>query len=270
MKQVGGFCRRFIRRAETFDLALRILDAGHLIEQFSDIEYRHDPPAGGRMTAVAHRLDMRNHLSLLNRLVPDPLRRRISEDWIQRYTALATADGHRGAAMQGLAEADRWAVSEDLFNAKPVQPQTIETVFQFKTQTEQVARWTAQNRVRRVCIADYGRNIFATYCACIASKLDVVAIAENADGFRGLRYRDIPVEPDATALAGAEGVILSNLNRARVSQRMAQLRHCFDGPILEFGQPLLMSDGSPAREDEAFERPLAGLLPTVPSRAMSA
>ncbi len=262
-KQVRGFCRRFNRRAETLDLAMRILDAGQRVERFSDIEYRHDMPAQTPPTATAHRLDMRNHISVLNRLVPDPLRRRLAEDWIQRYTTRANAGGHRGAAIQGRAEADRWAVKEDLFNMATVSPATIESVFQFRRQADQVARWSARHRVRRVCIADYGKNLFATYCACIASRLEIVAIVDNAPCFEGQHYRDVPIEPDATGLAAAQGVILSSLNPDHVAQRLNALRRDFGGPMLGLCRPRLLDDSMIKREDEVDDRPVATLSPRL-------
>ena len=48
---------------------------------------------------------MRNNLRCLNRHLPSPLREKLGEDWIERYTVLAAAAGHAPAAEAGRREA---------------------------------------------------------------------------------------------------------------------------------------------------------------------
>jgi hypothetical protein len=91
-------------------------------------------------------------------------------------------------------------------------------------------------------LADYSKNIYATWRAAQRAGLRVVGVAENHPALAGLRYRGAAVRPDRDAIDGrADGVILTNVNPAVVERREAQLRRRFAGPILTLYQPRLLS-----------------------------
>ncbi len=236
LERAGGLhpCRGFIRQAEEYDLAFRILALGYRLHRSDNAVYGHEKQTGTRSNGLVHRLDLRNNLVVLDRYVPDPLRRVYREDWIQRYEALARADGHHDAAKRGRAEADRWATDDDSVARRPAHPATIETVFQLEHQTRLVRQWSDSHRVRRVCIADVSKNIYASYRACCQSGLEICAVVDPHRAFSGLRYRGIPVRRDTDALRQGDGVVLSNVNPAHIDGRFAQLGRQFAGPILRF------------------------------------
>ena len=71
----AGFRREFFRKAGEYDLSFRIWEAGYSVERFEDVVYRHDKVMTGRSSALAHRMDLRNNLILVERYLPARLRR---------------------------------------------------------------------------------------------------------------------------------------------------------------------------------------------------
>jgi GT2 family glycosyltransferase len=72
--ELGGFRPEFFRKAGEYDLSFRLWDAGHRIERFEDVVYRHDKVTTGRSAGFAHRMDLRNNLILVERYLPADLR----------------------------------------------------------------------------------------------------------------------------------------------------------------------------------------------------
>jgi hypothetical protein len=264
--QVGGFRREFFRKAGEYDLSFRLWDAGHRIERFDDIVYRHDKVLSGRDAALAHRMDVRNNLILVSRFLPAPLRRVYWRDWALRYGALARHAGHGAAARRGLWEARGWRLREAVLGRQTLRPQTIQTVFDLDGQSRRIVYWARQQGVKKVVLADLSKNLYATYAASIHAGLKIVAVADNASAFEGLSYRGLSILPDDAALKRApDGIALSNVNPAQVDRRLEQLRARFDGPILRLWEPRLMSAAdadrvaplTPARGVEARHRAVA-------------
>lgn len=238
LDRTGGFSPEFFRQAEEYDLSFRILRLGLRIERFEDVVFRHEKVPGGRSSALMHRMDLRNNLILVERFLPKPLRRAYRHDWVRRYSALARHDGHADAAKTAMYEALVWARRERSVGRQTLDEATLETVFSFAAQADAVARWAAEQGVRRVAIGDFSKNVYATCRACRAAGLDVVAVADERAAFAGMRYRGVPVVTRTDALAsGAEGVVISNTNPAQVEARAAQVRAVFNGPVLTLWEP---------------------------------
>jgi GT2 family glycosyltransferase len=238
LDQVGGFSPEFFRQAEEYDLSFRILAAGHRIDRFEDVEFFHEKVPGGRSSALTHRMDLRNNLILVERFLPRDLRRAYRRDWIRRYSAFAIHDGHRDAATQALAEARVWARREQRVGRRTLSAGVIESIFGIEAQTRAVQTWSKDNRVKRVAIADFSKNVFATYRACRHAGIQVVAITDHRPALRDGRYRAAPIlEPCDLDGLGVNGVVVSNINPAQIDRVTALVRKSFTGPVLRLWQP---------------------------------
>jgi hypothetical protein len=235
---VGGFRREFYRKAGEYDFSFRIWQGGHSVERFEDVVYRHDKVMGGRSTSLAHRMDLRNNLILAERYLSADIRAEYRRDWAQRYAALARHAGCPGAARLALLEAAAWRVREAVAGRQTLSDDAIESIFGLRAQADSVAAWSRARGIRRVVIADFGKNLYATHRGCLDSGLDVVAVADNHPAFAGLRARGVPILPDAAALAlRPDGVVISNVNPAQVDAVEQRVRDRFDGPVLRLWEP---------------------------------
>ncbi|MEM6854164.1 MAG: glycosyltransferase [Planctomycetota bacterium] len=235
---VGGFRPEFFRKAGEYDLSFRLWDAGWQVARFEDVVYRHDKHAAGRSAALAFKMDLRNNLILVERFFPPAYRRAYRKDFLQRYAAFATHQGHASAMSEAIAEARDWAERERLAGRQTLSPDTLETVLQWGQQKRRVAEWAERLELRRVVIADHSKNLYATFRAARRSGLTITAIAENHPALAGQTYRGVPVLPDREAMCGrSDGVILSNVNPARVEARTAELRKRWAGPLLTLWRP---------------------------------
>lgn len=243
LDEVGGFPPEFVRQAEEYDLSFRIWQAGHRIERFEDLVFTHEKADGGRASATIQRLDVRNNLILAARHLPPELARAYREDWTLRYAALARHQGQRRAARRGQWQGrlrtlrERWRRGRRWLDAD-----ALESIFGFEQQRHAIDAWARHHRLRRVAIADFGKNLYATYRACLANGLKVRAILEGNGAFAGLWYRGVEIVPDAVAGA-CDGVVLSNVNPAQLGPRMAQLRRRLPKmPLLALWEPRVLGD----------------------------
>jgi GT2 family glycosyltransferase len=240
--QLGGFRPEFFRKAGEYDLSFRLWDAGYRIERFEDLVYRHDKVTTGRSAGFAHRMDLRNNLILVERYLPADLRAVYRQDFIQRYTALARHAGHLTSAYQARSEAALWRVREAVSGRKTLKPQTIETIFELQSQAAMIKLWAKANGLKRIAIADFSKNIYATYDGCVRAGLEITAISENHAAFAGLNYRGIAVLPDDRAIAmQPDGVVISNVNPAQIHGVERRLKVIFHGPMLKLWRPMLLS-----------------------------
>lgn len=238
MEAVGGFRPEFFRKAGEYDVSFRIWQAGYRVERFEDVVYRHDKVMTGRSSSLAHFMDLRNNLILVERYFPRDLRTIYRRDWLRRYVAIARAAGEMDAAREAVADARRWAARERLTGRQTLAPGALETILEWDRQAQLVADWARATGARRVVIADYGKNLYATCRAAQLGGLDVLAIADAGRAFAGLRYRRVPIVPlaDAAALE-PDGVIISNINPAQTRPWIDRVKQAFAGPVLSLWAP---------------------------------
>ncbi len=238
----------FFRQAEEYDLSFRLWQEGYRIDRFEDVVYRHDKVAGNRDAGEIHRMDMRNNLIVLARYLPSPLHNEYRHDWVQRYHLIARHAGHEHAALLGRSQARGWRLRERLAGRPLLVERAVESIFELERQAEAIARWAQHLAIRRVIIADFSKNLFATYRACRLAGLSISSIADNNPAFIGQRYRSIPIEADASSQHHrCDGVILSTTNPARVESRLSELAQCFSVPILRLWQPVMLGEEQPVR-----------------------
>jgi GT2 family glycosyltransferase len=254
LDEVGGFSPEFFRQAEEYDLSFRILRRGHRIDRFEDVVFRHEKVPGGRSPALVHRMDLRNNLILVERFLPKPLRRQYRHDWVRRYTALARQDGEQAAAKRGLYEALVWSRRERAVGRQTLDEQTVETIFSLRARADEVAAWAKQHNIRRVAIADFGKNVYATYAACGLASLERVGLLDDREAFKGLNYRGLPVTGySQIPTLNCDGVIVSNTNPAQVAALADRVRAACDLPVLTFWQPRYMNE--PVRPETTDKPP---------------
>ena len=235
---VGLFDPVFFRQAEEYDLSFRLWQAGYAIERFEDLVFYHDKHPGGRPSALTVRMDIRNNLILADRYLPEPERAEYQADWIQRYTAIGQHLGEERALRRGIWEARWHHVRHAIQQHAPFDTATFEVVFEQELIALRIADWALRHRVRHVVIADLAKNMYGVWRACQQAGLSVIAVADNAPAFFGLSYRNVPVTPDEKALsADPQGIILANMNPARVDARRDQLHAKYPGPVLSLWHP---------------------------------
>jgi GT2 family glycosyltransferase len=246
LDRLGGFSPEFFRQAEEYDLSFRMLSAGLKIERFEDVEFLHEKVPGGRSSALVHRMDLRNNLIVVERFLPKELRRQYRHDWIRRYAAFAYADGHGGVVAGALHEAQVWGRRERLVGRRTLGPAGVEAALELKSQARAVSAWAEQTGVRRVAIADFSKNFYATYAACRSAGLATVALIDPRPAVAGQKHRGMPIVPSSEAgRLGVEGVVVSNINPAQVNRVAESVRSHFGGPLLTLWQPKYLH-GEPA------------------------
>lgn len=251
LEKVGGFRREFFRKAGEYDLSFRLWQAGYRVDRFEDLVYRHDKVTTGRDAAFAFRMDLRNNLILVERFMPRSYRAAYRRDYLQRYAAFARHEGHDEALRMAVAEARTWAERERVAGRQTLSADLCETLFDWGRQARLVADWAAEQRVRRVVIADYHKNLYATYRAAHRCGLEVTVIAENHPALIGRPYRGVPVRPDREALdSRSDGLILSNISPALVERRVEQLQRRWAGPMLTLWAPQTLGRVRPNRPRE--------------------
>lgn len=240
--KVGGFPREFFRQAEEYDLSFRLWQAGQRVVRFEDIIYRHEKAPGNRAPGLVCRMDLRNNLILAERYLPSPWREAYRADWALRYGALAKHLGHAAQARCARWEARGWAWREALRGRQTLSPAALEAIFGFQQQARRIEAWAHKHCLKRVAIADFGKNLFATFQACRAAGLEILAVADSHPAFAGLSYRGLPIASESAALARKiDGIVLSNINPAQVARRAASLAQNFPGPVLQLWEPLTLA-----------------------------
>jgi len=240
---VGGFRPEFFRKAGEYDLSFRIWNAGHRIARFEDIVYRHDKVATGRSAGFAHRMDLRNNLILIERYLPAHLRGEYRRDWIQRYCALAAYAGHASSTTLARLEGLSWRIREAMSGRQTLLQATVETIFELESQEATIAAWASCHGVRNVVIADFSKNMFATYAGCLRAGLRVKAVADLQPAFANLNYRGVPVLSDTAALSlSPDGIVISNVNPAQVDGVLRRLSDVTAIPVLKLWNPSLLGE----------------------------
>ncbi len=187
-------------------------------------------------------MDLRNNLILIERYLPRSLRRDFRHDWIRRYAALARYDGCEDAVIDALRDARVWAKQERDTGRKTLPPLLIEKLFELERQGDLVRRWKRLHAIRSVVIADFSKNLYATWRACSLAGLQITALADDRPAFAGRSHRGVPILALGEAIGlGADGIILSNINPAQIDDRLAAIRAAYAGPILRLWEPRFLA-----------------------------
>lgn len=233
-ESVGGFDEAFFRQAEEYDLIIRLLAAGWDIRRDDAMVYRHEKVTASRSPALIQKLDLQNNLILAARYLPRELCRAYRGDWIDRYAALARHAGNGHVVGDAVAQARRVCANERHARRSVLDPALIEVLFQQNHQRQCVQHWALQHNIYSVVIAEYTKNLLATWRACRDAGLHVAAICDDHPAYAGMDYRGAAIVSRAQAAEmNVDGVVLSNINPAQVNERTEQLSRRFDCPVLQ-------------------------------------
>lgn len=238
IERSGLFDGQFFRQAEEYDLSFRLWQAGYAVERFENLVFRHDKHTPGRSSALAVRMDLRNNLILADRYIPDEYLAEYRADWTQRYEAIGKSADQATAVRRALWEYRWWRMRRGEAERRPLDFATFEVVFEQELTAMRIAEWARRYRVKDVVIADLAKGMYGVWRGCQEAGLNVAAVADNADAFAGLNYRGTPVLGDDEALGDEpHGVVLANMNPARVEGRLEQLAAQYAGPVLSLWRP---------------------------------
>ncbi len=197
-------------------------------------------------------MDLRNNLILVERFFPRALRCIYRHDWIRRYGYIALAAGHREAVSAALQEARRWARHEALVGRQTLDNQTLQSILNLRGQAAAVAQWRKTHGIARVVVTEYSKNLYATWQACRAAGLQILALADDRAAFAGREYRGVPIVTHAAAASmQPDGVIVSSVNPAQVDGHEQSIRRVFAGPILRLWNPSYLNPVHPAATPSA-------------------
>lgn len=250
VREVGYFPDDFFRQAEEYDLSCRLWNAGYRIVRFEDLIYRHDKkPSPSRASQDVAALDLKHNLIIAARYLPQQVYASYREDFIQRYGAIMRHAGYEADIEAVIADADRHVVDASRLRRQPLGDQAFEAIFDHGRQREIVARWAKQNDIHRVAIADFSKNLFATYSAAALSGLEICSLIDDREAFHGLTYRGVPLVKAGDVKTGeVDGIIVSNINPAQVAQVASGIQKRF--PTIE---TLTLWQGTHLREPAVEE-----------------
>ena len=241
-REVGGLDRSFFMQAEEYDLAFRLLAAGWGVEVFSALQADHLKTPHARRVARTTYYDVRNNLRVVARYLPDEYAAVYREDWLLRYRWLAErldraartdhagpsvgddADDHLAAYERGAADGRQLAeIERPQFRNRRLAAAQLEAVFQWNEIEIRLLR-LAEEGVRRVALADFGKNVYAFVHGTRRAGLQIAAIADDTWAAPGRTYRGVPIVPSAEALGGCpDAIVISNTSYVHAQRRVESL-----------------------------------------------
>ncbi len=260
LRAVGGIDASLFMAAEEYDLSFRLLQAGWRVEIFKDLQVEHCKSALARRRRRISFYDICNNLRIIARYLPEPWAGVYREDWTQRYAWLAAAAGHETAFARGLRFGRRCArLDRRRYRHRRLGRDVLEAVFCWES-IEQRMHGLAAGGVRRVVLADLGKNIYAFCRGAQRAELDIVAIADDRFARADRRYRGIPIVETAAALSlRPDAIVVSNTSYVHAPLRKRALCGRTDAPVWSwFGPPREMAipDAAPLVDAEPSRVPV--------------
>jgi GT2 family glycosyltransferase len=224
LEQVGGLDGEFFMQAEEYDLSFRLVNDGWHVETFADLHVDHLKTPTARISRRTLFYDTRNNRIVAARYLPDERLQPIRADWTQRYRWIGQAAGHRGAFWRGwLAGTGRFARERRAYQEWRLSPDAFETLFCFRQIAERLEALAAEG-VKRIVLADLGKNILPFVHGAAEAGIEVAAIADDRFARPGRRYRGILIEPTEVALNRPhDAVVIANCSPAHATHRQAAL-----------------------------------------------
>ncbi len=195
LRAVGGLDAGFFMQAEEYDLAFRLVAAGHRIAVFDDLHVDHLKSPSARCSARTSFYDTRNNLIVAARYLPAPYERIYRRDWLQRYRWIAQNEGMesafwRGAAL-GLMRRDR---ERRRFCAQRLNDAAFDRLFRVGEIDDRM-KSLAERGVRRIALVSLGKNVYPFVAAARAHGIAIAAIVDDRFARPGRRYRGVPLVP---------------------------------------------------------------------------
>lgn len=244
LRAAGGLDLSLFMAAEEYDLSFRLLRSGWQVETFADLQVDHLKSPQARQSERISYYDIRNNLLIARRYLPDEAARIYAADWTLRYRWLAERSGHVAAFERGL-RAGRWrALTDGLRRARtPLSDEAFESAFSWRRVQREMGR-LASLGVRRIVLAEWGKNAYAFVRGAARAGLTVTAIADDRFAAPRREYRGIPMLHTAEALRMRhDAVIVSNTSYVHAERRSADLRSIANAPVhCWFRAPIILAD----------------------------
>ena len=266
LRAVGGLDRTFFMQAEEYDLSFRLVNHGWKVEVFDDLHVEHLKTEHARRTERTTFYDTRNNLRVIARYLPAPLDRIYRDDCLQRYEWLASRDGHEHAFRRGARAGRRRAILERWFYRRQrLSPEVFEHFYRWTFIRQRMVE-LARGGVRRIILADLGKNIFPFHRAASEAGIEIAAIGDDRFAFPGRVYRGVPVLPMEEALAGShDAVVVSNTGPVHAARTQRQLTSLNVSPVHSW-----FSAEKPACVDEFGSSPPASDSDDIPAERSAA
>ncbi len=222
-ESVGGLDRKLFMQAEEYDLCFRLMGGGWDVERFDDLRVEHLKTPRSRLSERTCFYDTRNNLLVTARYIPDDYESIYRDDVLQRYRWIAESQCHIAANQHAEAEAMRRYKSERIEFAKyRLTHELFERLFRIEEVAKRLNDLHA-NGVRRILLADLGKNIYPFVRGAKACGIEVVAITDDQFAQGGRQYRDIPiVQTDAANLDDIDAIVVSNMSPAHATRTQAR------------------------------------------------
>ncbi len=256
LQSVGGLDRSFFMQAEEYDLTFRLVGAGWRVRMFDDLHVEHLKTACARRSRRTTYYDVRNNLRVAARYLPAPAYRLYRADWLRRYAWLAERDGHQRAHHRGArAGLGRAAIERRAYRGRRLTPAAFERFFRWEYVCRRMAD-LADSGVRRIALADLGKNVLAYQRAAQENSIDVLAIGDDRFAGPARRYRGIPLVTVESALKlDVEAVVVANTSSVHGASTLERITRRTSVPVHHWF-------GRTSRE-EASARLVPGRLPGV-------
>jgi GT2 family glycosyltransferase len=224
LRDVGGLDAGLFMQAEEYDLSFRLVAAGWKVETFPDLHVNHLKSPQARIGRRTVYYDTRNNLLVSARYLPDTYEPILRQDWSQRYRWIAGMAGHPSAYWRGRFDAWRRRNRERRRYANwRLQPAAFEYLFRFGYIEHRMSA-LATTGVRRIVLADLGKNIRPFVQSARAARLTVCAIADDRFAHPRRAYDGISIRalPDALRL-DPDAIVISNTSPAHATASAARL-----------------------------------------------
>lgn len=222
LEQVGGLDHTLFMQAEEYDLSFRLINAGWKIETFNDLHVEHLKTAQARLSRRTIYHDTRNNLLLAARYLPDETEPIYQHDWQQRYRAIAAQHGHLVDYWRGRLSAARRRKSERRsFAAQRLSPTAFEQLFRWSF-VQQRMEALAEAGVKRLLLADLGKNVYPFVASARAVGIEIIAVADDRFSQVMQSYRGCPIRSTAESLAEQpDAIVIANTStvHAEVTQK---------------------------------------------------
>jgi GT2 family glycosyltransferase len=261
---VGGLDRTFFMQAEEYDLSFRLAQAGWKVEVLADLGVRHLKTARARRNQRTTFYDIRNNLRVIARYLPEPFHRIYREDCVQRYRWLAEREGHAMAFRRGWrAGRARSAIERFTFRGNRLSRVGVESLFRL-AEIEKRLKSLAETGVRRIVLADLGKNVFPFVSGARAVGLDIPAIGDDRFAASDRQYRGIPIVPLEDALSQhCDAVVIANTGPVHAARTRRELQTRTQLPVYDwFG-------GEPPTEAGFCSPPPAATSDDIAARSLS-
>ncbi|MCA9251794.1 MAG: glycosyltransferase [Phycisphaerales bacterium] len=242
-ERVGGLDREFFMQAEEYDLCFRLMGAGWDVELFEDLHVDHLKTPRSRLTERTCFYDTRNNLLVTARYIPDAFESIYRDDVLQRYRWIAESQGHMSANQHAEAEAmSRYNAERDWFATLRLSPGVFEELFCIKEVAERMRELRTDN-VRRIVLANLGKNIYPFVQAAKYCGIEVKAIADDYFALGGRMYRGIPiVHSDDVSSDDIDAIVVSNMSPAHAARSQKRWSNLTDLPVVAWYADSVESD----------------------------